>query len=131
MWTVKAINDDQATCEICGKEDLKRVVWLENSETQEIIAAGTTCAAKLQKIKVSEQKKKENDFLKEKRREYLVKKSLLDVEIAKVVRDAPLTFGPDAVSFSERIAWIRNNPVVVECERQLKLLKEEHDNECL
>ena len=64
LYTVKGINDDQDTCDICGKENLKRVVWLEDTETLELIACGTTCAAKLQGIKVAEQKKMENDFVK-------------------------------------------------------------------
>ena len=81
MWKVIGINDDQSTCDVCGKEELKRVVWLENCETQSVVATGTTCAAKLQKIKVSEQKKKENDFVKEKSREYLYNKNIIDVQV--------------------------------------------------
>ena len=62
MWKIKAINEDQAVCDLCGKENLKRVVWLENEEG-EVIATGTVCASKLLKIPVKAQKKNESDFV--------------------------------------------------------------------
>ena len=62
MWKIKAINADQAVCDLCGKEHLKRVVWLENEEG-EVIATGTVCASKLLKISVKVQKKNESDFV--------------------------------------------------------------------
>ena len=44
-YTVVAINDDTDTCECCGRSNLKRVVWLRNSEGFET-AFGTTCASR-------------------------------------------------------------------------------------
>lgn len=49
-YTLKGINNDSDTCEICGKVELKRVMWLaeldaDGGETHNIIAAGTTCGA--------------------------------------------------------------------------------------
>ncbi|EKJ7938218.1 hypothetical protein L5559_006042 [Pseudomonas aeruginosa] len=38
------INDDKSHCECCGKQGLKRVVWIEDTETNEIRHFGTTCA---------------------------------------------------------------------------------------
>lgn len=38
------INDDKSHCECCGKQGLKRVVWIEDCETNEIRHFGTTCA---------------------------------------------------------------------------------------
>ena len=51
-YQIKGINSDQETCDNCGKVNLKRVVWLESLNTDgngtgEVIAVGTTCAAKL------------------------------------------------------------------------------------
>lgn len=56
-YSILGINDDESVCSICGKKDLKRVVWLEDTETGgDPFPVGTTCAAKLQKITVTEQK---------------------------------------------------------------------------
>lgn len=38
------VNDDREHCECCGKQGLKRVVWIEDTETGEIKHYGTTCA---------------------------------------------------------------------------------------
>jgi hypothetical protein len=35
-FTVKGINDEQSFCSCCGKQNLKRVVWIEDTETGEI-----------------------------------------------------------------------------------------------
>lgn len=44
-FKVKGVNDEKDTCECCGKEGLKRVVWIEDTETLEVRHFGTTCAA--------------------------------------------------------------------------------------
>jgi len=46
-WQILGINGDQDFCDVCGKVELSKVVWLENTETGEIKAAGTTCAARM------------------------------------------------------------------------------------
>jgi hypothetical protein len=38
------INDDKSFCECCGRQGLKQVVWVEDTETGEIKHFGTTCA---------------------------------------------------------------------------------------
>lgn len=38
------VNDDRNFCECCGKQDLKRVVWIEDTEEGTIKHFGTTCA---------------------------------------------------------------------------------------
>lgn len=43
-FKVKGVNDDKDTCECCGKAGLKRVVWIEDTETLEVRHFGTTCA---------------------------------------------------------------------------------------
>ncbi|QOV06318.1 hypothetical protein CPT_Maja_098 [Burkholderia phage Maja] len=44
-YIVRGVNDDRDFCECCGKKGLKRVVWIEDTETSEIKHFGTTCAA--------------------------------------------------------------------------------------
>ena len=44
-FRVKGVNDEKDTCECCGKEGLKRVVWIEDTETLEVRHFGTSCAA--------------------------------------------------------------------------------------
>ena len=46
-YQILGINDDESYCTLCGKVALKRVVWMENTETNEINCYGTCCAAKL------------------------------------------------------------------------------------
>ena len=43
-FKVKGVNDEQSFCSCCGKSDLKRVVWIEDTETGVISHFGTTCA---------------------------------------------------------------------------------------
>lgn len=42
---VLAVNDDRDFCECCGRQGLKRVVWIEDCESGVIKHFGTTCAA--------------------------------------------------------------------------------------
>jgi len=44
-YCVKGINDDESFCMCCGKEDLKRVVWIEDTETGKVEHFGVVCAA--------------------------------------------------------------------------------------
>jgi len=44
-YKVVGVSDDKDFCECCGRKGLKRVVWIEDTETQEIKHFGTTCAA--------------------------------------------------------------------------------------
>ena len=50
-WKVKGVNDDTDTCELCGKTNLKRVVWMaplsSDGEEGGVQAIGRCCAAKL------------------------------------------------------------------------------------
>ena len=41
------INDDESTCQVCGRSELKAVYWLENRETGEQIHVGRTCGPRL------------------------------------------------------------------------------------
>jgi len=104
LYNILGINDDQDTCDLCGKTGLARVVWLENTETQEVIACGTTCAAKLQKISVKEQKKAEKDFEKEQRA-----KAAAELRPFERANDAVIKAAPNG-DYSERMAFIRSHP---------------------
>lgn len=44
-YQVVGVSDDKDFCECCGRQGLKRVVWIEDTETQEVKHFGTTCAA--------------------------------------------------------------------------------------
>ena len=43
-YKVLAVTDDRDFCECCGRKGLKKVVWIEDTETHEIKHFGTTCA---------------------------------------------------------------------------------------
>ena len=43
-FRVLGVNDDKDFCECCGKSGLKRVVWIEDTESGEVSHFGTTCA---------------------------------------------------------------------------------------
>jgi hypothetical protein len=48
-YEVLGVNDDRDFCMCCGKENLARVVWIQDNETGEVKHFGTTCAASPQK----------------------------------------------------------------------------------
>jgi hypothetical protein len=72
-WKVLGINSDETVCDVCGKENLKRVVWLQSSETGETVKAGTTCAALLQKITVKQEIKQEKEWFESQRKKIFEK----------------------------------------------------------
>lgn len=43
-YTIIGVNDDKDFCMCCGKQKLKRVVWIRNDDTEEVKHFGTTCA---------------------------------------------------------------------------------------
>lgn len=47
-FKIIGINDDQTTCDICGKRELTKVVWFEEIATGETFAAGVVCASRAQ-----------------------------------------------------------------------------------
>lgn len=46
-YKILGVNDDKDFCSCCGKQGLKKVVWLEHLESSEVNHFGTSCAAKL------------------------------------------------------------------------------------
>jgi hypothetical protein len=43
-FQILGINDDRDFCECCGKQGLKRVVWIQDNELSEVKHFGTVCA---------------------------------------------------------------------------------------
>jgi hypothetical protein len=43
-FRVLGVNDDRSHCECCGRQGLKRVVWIEDREAGTVKHFGTTCA---------------------------------------------------------------------------------------
>jgi hypothetical protein len=57
-YALKGINDDRTECTVCGKVELKRVMWLveldaEGTEIGDAFHCGTTCGAKLMGRKIA------------------------------------------------------------------------------
>lgn len=66
-YALKGVNDDRSECVVCGKIELKRVMWLveldaEGNEIGDPLHCGTTCGAKLMQRKVSVVNKAVNSF---------------------------------------------------------------------
>ena len=45
-FKILGINDDKSTCSCCGKQGLKKVVWIEDTETGSLDHFGVICALK-------------------------------------------------------------------------------------
>lgn len=43
-FQILGVNDDRDFCECCGKQGLKRVVWIQDNELSEVKHFGTVCA---------------------------------------------------------------------------------------
>ena len=51
MKKILSINSDENFCSCCGKVNLKRVVWVEDTETGNVDHYGTQCANKILSFK--------------------------------------------------------------------------------
>lgn len=66
-YALKGVNDDETICSVCGKVELRRVMWLveldgEGNETGEPFAVGTSCGAKLLGYNVAKVRKAADTF---------------------------------------------------------------------
>lgn len=57
-YTLKGVNDEENSCVVCGKIELRRVMWIaeldeDGNEVGDAFHCGTTCGAKLLKRKIS------------------------------------------------------------------------------
>ena len=73
--TIVAINSAETFCQCCGKQKLKRVVWIRNDTTGETKHFGTTCALDPDKgfgieKDIKKAVKKANDIVQQAHREY-------------------------------------------------------------
>lgn len=46
-YKILGFNDDQCSCDVCGKQELKGTYAMEDLSTGEIFRAGSTCGAKM------------------------------------------------------------------------------------
>jgi hypothetical protein len=46
-YRILGFNDDQCSCDVCGKQELKGTYAMENLSTGEIFRAGSSCGAKM------------------------------------------------------------------------------------
>ena len=116
-YLILGINADSSVCDVCGKTGLSRVVWLEDRESCQIFAAGTTCSAKLRCVPVADQRREEKRWLElhaKQLRESIRKEMSSCAELArKVVCTAPSRAGNAEVTFKDRLEYIRNHPDTV------------------
>lgn len=74
-FEVLGINEDRDFCECCGKQNLKRVVWIQDNELGEIKHFGSVCATQPQKgfgpVVEKEIKSKIREFTERKRQCFL------------------------------------------------------------
>lgn len=66
-FSLKGINDEESVCSVCGKVELRRVMWLveldaDGGEIGEPFHCGTTCGAKLMGRKIAQVKKVVDNF---------------------------------------------------------------------
>jgi hypothetical protein len=47
MKKIIGVNSDKDFCACCGKQELAKVVWIENTTDCTVLHYGTTCAAKI------------------------------------------------------------------------------------
>ena len=48
-YKILGFNDDQCSCDVCGKQELKGTYMMENLITGEIFRAGSSCGSKMAK----------------------------------------------------------------------------------
>ena len=119
-WKIIGINDDQSVCALCGKENLKRVVWIENQETGEVMAVGTVCVSKMLGITTKEQKKRESDFVKASNAKVEKELKGFSATLPKTPyhlwtarEEAFKEMDSKKLSFTERKAFIANDPRIL------------------
>lgn len=104
-FVLKGVNDDETTCDICGKVELKRVMWIvevdaDGNEVSEPFHCGTTCGAKLMNHKVSVVTRVANSFESEVRK---ARWSICEAKTRQLGIDAVLeVLHQECTSFKER-----------------------------
>lgn len=101
-YRILGVNGDKDFCSCCGKQNLQKVVWIENTGSCEVNHYGTTCAAyllsrkkgakaKIDTLLISEAHSFENRIIEplpwieeRKERENQIAKALLDAGFEKM-----------------------------------------------
>ncbi len=120
-YALKGVNDEESICSICGKIELKRVMWLveldaDGNESSDAFHCGTTCGAKLLGYTQSKISTKVKNFAGEvsKRRSNLYQQKLSalgETEILNALRD---------LSWKERTShplWAKLREIQVEAKQ--------------
>lgn len=66
-YALKGVNDDESVCAVCGKVELKRVMWLveinaDGVECGDVFPVGVVCGAKMLRLTTSKVSTKANSF---------------------------------------------------------------------
>lgn len=129
QYIIRGINDDVTECARCGKQHLRRVVWLENTETGDILPYGTTCAAKLQKITTKEQRQNETTY----ERELQARNKKLALAAIAPYRQRELAavaaapkIGDPGFTMQKRLEYIKNHPDCIAYDQKAKELQNEY-----
>jgi hypothetical protein len=116
QYRIKGIDDNESVCGVCGKEKLKRVVWLEDMKTLNVFPAGSSCAAKLQKITLTEQKNKESEYL-----QCVLKNARIELHPFKLKYDSVIESAPNSDTtekLKNRLVYIYTHPYTKEYENK-------------
>ena len=68
-YRIMAVNDEEDTCSICGRTNLKQVAWVvefdaDGNAVSDASPVGTTCAAKLARIRTATKTVRDFDYMK-------------------------------------------------------------------
>lgn len=118
-YALKGINDDETTCSICGKVELKRVMWIveldaDGGEIGDPFPCGTTCGAKTMKQQLKTVNKIANSFESKKNKQIWFNTYKKENELG--VRDLLEDLNKLNLRRSERV----NHPLYIEMLRLKK-----------
>ena len=110
-YGLKGINDDENECSVCGKVELKRVMWIveldsDSCEVGEPFACGTTCGAKLMAQKITTVNKAVKSFRSyEYEQREIIKQSTPEYQqYAAIQKELRAEMDAGKLTFSERRA---------------------------
>ena len=118
-YALKGINDDETTCSVCGRVELKRVMWVveldaDGNELGDPFHCGTTCGAKMMNQQLKVVNKVASTFEAKRKKQIWFNKYKKENELG--VRDILEQLNGMKLSFSERTS----HPLYVEMKRRMK-----------
>jgi hypothetical protein len=123
-YKIVGINDEQESCDCCGKTGLKKVVWLEEIETGSVRAFGTTCAAKAQGFTVKQQTSLEKAHLAEISQIIAAEIKPFKTAYNRVLALAPENDFRTSESLTQRLNFISDHPSTIAYNQKRKELAE-------